>query len=197
MCILYMIYLTFPQEGDMIYWRQHVRIHHMTTLQYLLVQPNGSMSIYNTTYIIYIIYIIYSTIYVFYILIHTYFTHLGDVIHWRQHVRIRHMTTLQYLLVQPNGSMSIYNTTYIIYIIYIIYSTIYAFYILIHTYFTHLGDVIHWRQHVRIRHMTTLQYLLVQPNGSMSMTTDNNDPLTVFRLHPVNEVRKACHIRRL
>ncbi|ESO91009.1 hypothetical protein LOTGIDRAFT_163525 [Lottia gigantea] len=47
------------------------------------------------------------------------------------------------------------------------------------------GDVIRWEQQVRLRHMTIRKYLRVDANREITLTDDNEDPRTVFRLHSV------------
>ncbi|XP_076454279.1 inositol 1,4,5-trisphosphate-gated calcium channel ITPR3-like isoform X3 [Babylonia areolata] len=47
------------------------------------------------------------------------------------------------------------------------------------------GGILKWEQQCRIVHMCTRRYLAVGKNGEVSLTTDNNDPSTVFRLHAV------------
>ncbi|ESN99319.1 hypothetical protein HELRODRAFT_162842 [Helobdella robusta] len=47
------------------------------------------------------------------------------------------------------------------------------------------GDVIRWEQQIRLRHMTTRQYLCITSARKVSLIDDWKDPRTVFRLHPV------------
>lgn len=53
------------------------------------------------------------------------------------------------------------------------------------------GDVIKWEQQIRLRHVTTRQYLCITANDKVvTLTSDSRDPRTVFRLHPVIKVNK-------
>ncbi|XP_070173454.1 inositol 1,4,5-trisphosphate-gated calcium channel ITPR3-like [Littorina saxatilis] len=47
------------------------------------------------------------------------------------------------------------------------------------------GGILKWEQQCRIVHMCTRRYLAVSTSGGVSLSTDNNDPSTVFRLHAV------------
>ncbi|XP_078335085.1 inositol 1,4,5-trisphosphate-gated calcium channel ITPR2-like [Crassostrea virginica] len=47
------------------------------------------------------------------------------------------------------------------------------------------GDVLRWEQQVRLRHMTTRKYLCMDGTKEISLTDDNEDPQTVFRLYSV------------
>ncbi|KAL8600024.1 hypothetical protein ACOMHN_057793 [Nucella lapillus] len=47
------------------------------------------------------------------------------------------------------------------------------------------GGILKWEQQCRIVHMCTRRYLAVSKKGDVTLTTDNNDPATVFRLHAV------------
>lgn len=51
------------------------------------------------------------------------------------------------------------------------------------------GDVLRWEQQVRLRHMTTRKYLCIDGTTEISLTDDNEDPRTVFRLYSVLSVR--------
>ncbi|KAH9498185.1 hypothetical protein Btru_007906 [Bulinus truncatus] len=55
------------------------------------------------------------------------------------------------------------------------------------------GEIIRWEQQVRLRHMTTRKYLSIDANHEISLTTDNEDPKTVFRLHSVLSERDEIH----
>ncbi|XP_055955374.1 inositol 1,4,5-trisphosphate receptor type 1 [Patella vulgata] len=55
------------------------------------------------------------------------------------------------------------------------------------------GDVIRWEQQVRLRHMTIRKYLRVDANREITLTDDNEDPRTVFRLHSVLSERDEIH----
>nr|XP_022345635.1 inositol 1,4,5-trisphosphate receptor type 3-like isoform X6 [Crassostrea virginica] len=46
------------------------------------------------------------------------------------------------------------------------------------------GGVLKWEQQCKIIHMCTRKYLTVK-NGHVTLTSDHQDPTTVFRLHPV------------
>nr|KAG5699258.1 hypothetical protein BaRGS_000460 [Batillaria attramentaria] len=47
------------------------------------------------------------------------------------------------------------------------------------------GGILKWEQQCRIVHMCTRRYLAVSKKGDVSLSDDNSDPSTVFRLHPV------------
>ena len=51
------------------------------------------------------------------------------------------------------------------------------------------GGILKWEQQCRIVHMCTRRYLAVKKTGDVTLTTDSNDPSTVFRLHAVIRVR--------
>ena len=56
------------------------------------------------------------------------------------------------------------------------------------------GNVIKWEQQVRIRHLTTRRYLMIDQN-KVTVTANHDDPNTVFRLHPVIKVSlSACEL---
>lgn len=62
-----------------------------------------------------------------------------------------------------------------------------------------IGDVIRWEQQVRLRHLTTRKYLCIDATREISLTDDNEDPRTVFRLHSVlserDEIRFESYAR--
>ena len=60
---------------------------------------------------------------------------------------------------------------------------------LVQSYFVLSGDVLRWEQQVRLRHMTTRKYLCMDGTKEISLTDDNEDPQTVFRLYSVLSVR--------
>uniref|UniRef100_A0A1I8GHA8 Inositol 1,4,5-trisphosphate receptor n=1 Tax=Macrostomum lignano TaxID=282301 RepID=A0A1I8GHA8_9PLAT len=47
------------------------------------------------------------------------------------------------------------------------------------------GDIIKWEQQVRIRHMCTRKFLIIDNDGRLALTEDCKDARAVFRLHPV------------
>ncbi|RUS87050.1 hypothetical protein EGW08_005203, partial [Elysia chlorotica] len=51
------------------------------------------------------------------------------------------------------------------------------------------GDVLHWEQQIRLRHLLTRQYLGMDTNMKVTLTPDCADPRTVFRLHSVLKER--------
>ncbi|KAI0218263.1 hypothetical protein LSAT2_030020, partial [Lamellibrachia satsuma] len=51
------------------------------------------------------------------------------------------------------------------------------------------GAVVRWEQQCRFKHLTTRQYLSVNSEKKVSLTSDYDDPKTVFRLHPVIKER--------
>ncbi|KAI8746410.1 inositol 1,4,5-trisphosphate receptor type 1, partial [Biomphalaria glabrata] len=55
------------------------------------------------------------------------------------------------------------------------------------------GEIIRWEQQVRLRHMTTRKYLCIDANHEISLTVDNEDPKTVFRLHSVLSEHDEIH----
>ncbi|GFR59743.1 inositol 1,4,5-trisphosphate receptor type 1 [Elysia marginata] len=55
------------------------------------------------------------------------------------------------------------------------------------------GEVIRWEQQVRLRHLTTRKYLCIDVDHQISLTDDNEDPKTVFRLHSVLSERDEIH----
>ncbi|KAI0227414.1 hypothetical protein LSAT2_022123 [Lamellibrachia satsuma] len=55
------------------------------------------------------------------------------------------------------------------------------------------GEVIHWEQQVRLRHMTTRHYLSISADRRVTLTPDSKDPRTVFRLHPVIKPEQLPH----
>ncbi|BFZ19740.1 hypothetical protein BsWGS_22779 [Bradybaena similaris] len=55
------------------------------------------------------------------------------------------------------------------------------------------GEIIRWEQQVRLRHLTTRRYLCIDANHEISLTVDNEDPKTVFRLHSVLSERDEIH----
>ncbi len=50
------------------------------------------------------------------------------------------------------------------------------------------GDILHWKQQVRVRHMATRLYMCVNASGMVTLTDNGNDPTTVFRLEAVIQV---------
>lgn len=60
---------------------------------------------------------------------------------------------------------------------------------LVQSYLVLSGDVLRWEQQVRLRHMTTRKYLCMDGTKEISLTDDNEDPQTVFRLYSVLSVR--------
>lgn len=54
--------------------------------------------------------------------------------------------------------------------------------------FDFTGDILRWEQQVRLRHMTTRKYLCIDATKEISLTDDNEDPKTVFRLYSVLSV---------
>ncbi|KAK3086885.1 hypothetical protein FSP39_024881 [Pinctada imbricata] len=55
------------------------------------------------------------------------------------------------------------------------------------------GDILRWEQQVRLRHMTTRKYLCIDASKEISLTDDNEDPRTVFRLYSVLSERDEIH----
>ncbi|GFN95264.1 inositol 1,4,5-trisphosphate receptor type 1 [Plakobranchus ocellatus] len=55
------------------------------------------------------------------------------------------------------------------------------------------GEIIRWEQQVRLRHLTTRKYLCIDADHQISLTDDNEDPKTVFRLHSVLSERDEIH----
>ena len=51
-----------------------------------------------------------------------------------------------------------------------------------------VGDILRWEQQVRLRHMTTRKYLCIDATKEITLTDDNEDPKTVFRLYSVISV---------
>lgn len=51
------------------------------------------------------------------------------------------------------------------------------------------GDIIHWEQQIRLRHLTTRQYLCINNKCEVCLTPEQTDPRTVFRLHSVLKER--------
>ncbi|XP_029657301.1 inositol 1,4,5-trisphosphate receptor-like, partial [Octopus sinensis] len=51
------------------------------------------------------------------------------------------------------------------------------------------GEVLNWEQQIRLRHLATRQYLCINSKSEVSLTTDQTDPRTVFRLHSVLKER--------
>ncbi|VDI71716.1 Hypothetical predicted protein [Mytilus galloprovincialis] len=61
------------------------------------------------------------------------------------------------------------------------------------------GDILRWEQQVRLRHMTTRKYLCIDATKEITLTDDNEDPKTVFRLYSViserDEIRYESYCR--
>ena len=52
----------------------------------------------------------------------------------------------------------------------------------------YLGNIIQWNHQIRLRHMTTRQYLSITTDGKVTLTTNGRDPNSVFLMHPVIKV---------
>lgn len=50
------------------------------------------------------------------------------------------------------------------------------------------GDAIKWEEQVRLKHMTTRQYLIISEEKTVYLTPHLNDPRTIYVFHNLGEV---------